>query len=148
MLYLWYHPWYQAFYVGYQYRIGIEASDYISISIVSVSKFQVLESISIVSVSNIRTLEVSVSYRYRKKRYRRALSHCIQLERKLHVVSALKNHVTLVLKLYSKAIQMPFILDSWFWFTDNRIYWGLEFSQKMLNLEKQLHIIPGGTFLL
>ena len=74
MLYLWYHPWYQAFYVGYQYRIGIEASDYKSISIVSVSKFQVLESISIVSVSNFRTLEVSVSYRYRKKRYRRALS--------------------------------------------------------------------------
>ena len=69
LLYLWYHPWYQAFYVGYQYRIGIEASDYKSISIVSVSKFQVLESISIVSVSNFQTLEVSVSYRYRKKRY-------------------------------------------------------------------------------
>ena len=78
MLYLWYHPWYQAFYVGYQYRIGIEASDYKSISIVSVSKFQVLESISIVSVSNSKTLEVSVSYRYRKKRYRRALPAAVK----------------------------------------------------------------------
>ena len=47
LLYLWYHPWYQAFYVRYRYRIGIEASDYKSISIVSVSKFQVLESISV-----------------------------------------------------------------------------------------------------
>ena len=75
LLYLWYHPWYQAFFVCYQYRIGIEASDYKSISIVSVSKFQVLESISIVSVSNFQTLEVSVSYRYRKKRYRRALGY-------------------------------------------------------------------------
>ena len=86
MLYLWYHPWYQAFFVGYQYRIGIEASDYKSISIVSVSKFQVLESISIVSVSNFWTLEVSVSYRYRKKRYRRALIYVYQFTTKIELL--------------------------------------------------------------
>ena len=51
MLQKWYQRWYQTFYVGYQYRIGIEASGFRSISIVSVSKFQVLESISIPSIS-------------------------------------------------------------------------------------------------
>ena len=69
----WYQSWYQAFVQKYQYRYQYRIFQLFSISISIGIRLAAKDSISIVSVSKIQTCLVSVSYRYRKKWYRRSL---------------------------------------------------------------------------
>ena len=69
----WYQSWYQAFVQKYQYRYQYRIFQLSSISISIGIRLAAKDSISIVSVSKIQTCLVSVSYRYRKKWYRRSL---------------------------------------------------------------------------
>ena len=70
----WYQIWYQCIWWKYQYQYQYRNLELSSISISIGIKILQLKSISIVSVSNIQTCMVSVSYRYRKRWYRRPLS--------------------------------------------------------------------------
>ena len=71
----WYQSWYQSFLQEYQYQYRYRISELHGISISIGIKTSDLYSISIVSVSTFQTWKVSVSYRYRKKWYRRPLSY-------------------------------------------------------------------------
>ena len=73
----WYQSWYQTFLHEYQYQYRYRISELHGISISIGIKTSDLYSISIVSVSTFQTWKVSVSYRYRKKWYRRALQQDI-----------------------------------------------------------------------
>ena len=69
----WYQSWYQTFLHEYQYQYRYRISELHGISITIGIKTSDLYGISIVSVSTFQTWKVSVSYRYRKKWYRRPL---------------------------------------------------------------------------
>ena len=75
----WYQSWYQAFVQKYQYRYQYRIFQLSSISISIGIRLAAKDSISIVSVSKIQTCLVSVSYRYRKKWYRRSLPHTVNM---------------------------------------------------------------------
>ena len=75
----WYQSWYQSFLHEYQYQYRYRISELHGISINIGIKTSDLYSISIVSVSTFQTWKVSVSYRYRKKWYRRPLLQVQQL---------------------------------------------------------------------
>ena len=73
----WYQSWYQYFLHEYQYQYRYRISELHGISISIGIKTSDLYSISIVSVSTFQTWKVSVSYRYRKKWYRRPLAYSL-----------------------------------------------------------------------